>query len=100
MARLLVPPKNYRLRRRLAYQSLQRGGATSLRAIAKGLNDASIPAARGEGEWSASQVRSVLRRPTIKSRMWVEPAGINRTFGAVLPGHLMLGVEPTVAPVG
>jgi DNA invertase Pin-like site-specific DNA recombinase len=43
-------------------RSLQERGATSLRAIAKGLNEAGIPTARGLGEWSATQVRSVLLR--------------------------------------
>ena len=33
------------------------GWETSLRAIAEGLNAAGIPAARGNGEWSAVQVQ-------------------------------------------
>jgi DNA invertase Pin-like site-specific DNA recombinase len=41
---------------------LQERGAVSLRAIAKGLNEAGIPTARGRGEWSATQVRSMLLR--------------------------------------
>lgn len=42
-------------------KELQAGGATSLRAIAAGLNEAGIPTARG-GEWSSSQVMRVLER--------------------------------------
>ena len=41
---------------------LQASGATSLRAIAAGLNERGIPTARGEGEWSAVQVMRVLER--------------------------------------
>lgn len=42
-------------------RTLQATGATSLRAIAKGLNSQGIPTARG-GEWSAVQVMNVLKR--------------------------------------
>ena len=38
---------------------LQAGGATSLRAIAAGLEERGIPAARG-GKWSAVQVMRLL----------------------------------------
>jgi DNA invertase Pin-like site-specific DNA recombinase len=41
---------------------LQAGGATSLRAIAAGLNARGIPTSRGDGEWSAVQVARVLDR--------------------------------------
>jgi DNA invertase Pin-like site-specific DNA recombinase len=41
---------------------LQAAGATSLRAIAAGLNAKRIPTARGEGVWSAVQVARVLER--------------------------------------
>jgi Resolvase, N terminal domain len=37
-------------------KALQAAGATSLRAIAAGLNEADIPTARGQGTWSAVQV--------------------------------------------
>jgi DNA invertase Pin-like site-specific DNA recombinase len=40
-------------------RELQASGATSLRAIAAGLNERSIPTARG-GEWSATQVMRLL----------------------------------------
>jgi DNA invertase Pin-like site-specific DNA recombinase len=40
---------------------LQAGGATSLRAIAAGLNERGIPTARG-GEWTATQVMRVMER--------------------------------------
>ncbi len=40
---------------------LREGGATSLRALARGLNGRGIPAPRG-GTWHASQVRNLLRR--------------------------------------
>ena len=40
---------------------LQAGGATSLRAIAAGLNERGIPTARG-GEWTATQVMRVIDR--------------------------------------
>ena len=42
-------------------EELQAGGATSLRAIAAGLNDRGIPTARG-GEWSSPQVMRILER--------------------------------------
>jgi hypothetical protein len=42
---------------------IQTAGATSLRAIAAGLNERGIPTARG-GQWSAVQVSRVLNRPT------------------------------------
>ena len=41
---------------------LQNAGATSLRAIAAGLNERGIPTARGTGTWSATQVMRVLAR--------------------------------------
>jgi hypothetical protein len=41
---------------------LQAAGATSLRAIAAGLNERGIPTARG-GQWSAVQVQRVISRP-------------------------------------
>jgi hypothetical protein len=40
---------------------LQATGTTSLRAIARGLNERGIPTARG-GKWSAVQVQRVLDR--------------------------------------
>ena len=40
---------------------VQAAGATSLQAIADGLNGRGIPAARG-GAWSATQVMRVLAR--------------------------------------
>ena len=43
-------------------KSLQAAGATSLRAIAAGLNAQGIPTARGGGTWSAVQVARVLER--------------------------------------
>ncbi len=36
--------------------------ATSLRAISAGLNERGIPTARGNGEWTATQVMRVLER--------------------------------------
>ena len=41
---------------------LQTAGATSLRAIAMGLNERGVPTARGTGTWSATQVMRVLAR--------------------------------------
>jgi DNA invertase Pin-like site-specific DNA recombinase len=41
---------------------LRAAGATTLRAIASGLNERKIPTARGEGVWSAVQVARVLGR--------------------------------------
>jgi DNA invertase Pin-like site-specific DNA recombinase len=41
---------------------LQASGATSLRAIAAGLNERGIPTARGGGTWSAVQVQRVIDR--------------------------------------
>jgi DNA invertase Pin-like site-specific DNA recombinase len=43
-------------------KALQAAGATSLRAIAAGLNAQGIPTARGQGKWSANQVARVLER--------------------------------------
>lgn len=43
-------------------KALQAAGATSLRAIAEGLNAKGIPTARGAGQWSAVQVGRVLER--------------------------------------
>jgi hypothetical protein len=43
-------------------KALQDAGATSLRAIADGLNAKGIPTARGNGEWQAVQVKRVLER--------------------------------------
>ena len=43
-------------------KELQVAGATSLRAIAAGLNEKGIPTARGTGKWSAVQVARVLPR--------------------------------------
>jgi hypothetical protein len=44
-------------------EALQEAGATSLRAIADGLNAQGIPTARGSGEWLPTQVARVLERP-------------------------------------
>jgi DNA invertase Pin-like site-specific DNA recombinase len=43
-------------------KTLQAAGATSLRAIADGLNVQGIPTARGNGTWNAMQVSRVLAR--------------------------------------
>ena len=43
-------------------KELQAAGKTSLRAIAEGLNAQGIPTARGEAEWTATQVMRVLER--------------------------------------
>lgn len=43
-------------------KSLQAAGAASLRAIADGLNAQGIPTARGQGKWSAVQVKRALER--------------------------------------
>jgi DNA invertase Pin-like site-specific DNA recombinase len=43
-------------------KALQAAGATSLRAIAAGLNAQGIPTAKGSGQWSAVQVQRVLER--------------------------------------
>lgn len=43
-------------------KELQASGATSLRAIAAKLNELRIPTSRGDGEWSANQVKRVLDR--------------------------------------
>lgn len=45
-----------------AVAELQAAGATSLRAIAAGLNARGIPTARGIGPWSATQVLRTLAR--------------------------------------
>ena len=43
-------------------RALQEAGATSLKAIADGLNARRIPTARGAGAWSPMQVQRVLAR--------------------------------------
>jgi hypothetical protein len=43
-------------------EKLRAAGATSLRAIADGLNAQAIPTARGNGQCSAVQVQRVLQR--------------------------------------
>jgi DNA invertase Pin-like site-specific DNA recombinase len=43
-------------------KALQAAGATSLRAIAAGLNAQGIPTSKGNGTWSAVQVARVLER--------------------------------------
>ena len=43
-------------------RALQEAGATSLKAIADGLNARRIPTARGAGEWSPMQVARVVAR--------------------------------------
>jgi DNA invertase Pin-like site-specific DNA recombinase len=43
-------------------KALQAAGKTSLRAIADGLNEQGIPTARGQGKWSAVQVKRVVDR--------------------------------------
>jgi DNA invertase Pin-like site-specific DNA recombinase len=43
-------------------KALQAAGATSLRAIAAGLNAQGIPTAKGNGTWSAVQVARVMSR--------------------------------------
>jgi DNA invertase Pin-like site-specific DNA recombinase len=43
-------------------QKLQASGATTLQAIADGLNRSGIPTASGRGEWQPVQVRRVLAR--------------------------------------
>ncbi|WP_426442888.1 recombinase family protein [Bradyrhizobium genosp. P] len=45
-----------------AIKALQADGATSLRAIAAGLNVKGIPTARGNGNWSAVQVKRIVER--------------------------------------
>jgi DNA invertase Pin-like site-specific DNA recombinase len=54
---------NARIAGRTMIAELQAAGATSLRAIAAGLNARGIPTARGSGSWSATQVlRTMARR--------------------------------------
>jgi hypothetical protein len=55
-------------------KALQDAGATSLRASADGLNDRSIPTARGSGEWTATQVLRVLERLDLFCEGEAEPA--------------------------
>src|SRR5260370_234218 len=49
-------------------KALQAAGATSLRAIAAGLNEQNIPTTRGQGKWSAVQVARVLERLSVAAR--------------------------------
>jgi hypothetical protein len=60
---------------------LQAGGSESLRAIAAGLEERGIPAARG-GKWSAVQVARLLeaaRGPFDASAGWREAASAVKT---------------------
>ena len=57
-------------------QELQAGGCESLRAIAAGLEERGIPAARG-GKWSAVQVARLLEAASI-------PFGGSNVEGAVV----------------
>jgi hypothetical protein len=41
---------------------IRAGGARSLRAIARGLNERRIPTATGRGKWEIPQIRRVLAR--------------------------------------
>ena len=50
------------LRRTPTIKALQEAGATTLRALADGLNAQGIPTARGLGKWSPTQVARVLDR--------------------------------------
>ena len=43
-------------------RKLQAAGATSLQAIADGLNAQASPTPRGSGEWSPTQVARVIER--------------------------------------
>jgi hypothetical protein len=45
-----------------AIKTLREAGATSLTAIAAGLNEQGIPSARGAGSWTAVQVARLLER--------------------------------------
>jgi len=49
-------------------KALRDAGATSLRAIADGLNAKGIPTARGNGEWQAVQARTGTPRPFRRGR--------------------------------
>jgi len=44
---------------------LRAAGTTSLRSLAAALDERGIPTARGEGKWSAEQVRQVLARLSV-----------------------------------
>ena len=62
---------------------LQAEGATSLRAIAAGLNAQGIPTARGGGTWSALN-RTILTRQTclcgvLRSRASAQTAAVGRS---------------------
>jgi DNA invertase Pin-like site-specific DNA recombinase len=54
-------------------KELQAGGATSLRAIAEGLNERGIPTAKG-GQWSVTQVMRVIERMGDESRPFAAAA--------------------------
>jgi hypothetical protein len=53
---------NRGLQKRPIIVELRAAGATSLRAIAEGLNARRIPTARGSRTWSAMQIKRVLER--------------------------------------
>jgi Resolvase, N terminal domain/Recombinase len=58
---------------------LQAAGKTSLRAIADGLNEKGIPTARGNGEWSAVQVKRVLGTEILTSPSYQPRSGWRAT---------------------
>jgi len=65
---------------------LQKAGATSLRAIADGLNAQGIPTARGSGEWSAVQVMRMLERIEPFCKVGGKPATAAQARAAIFKG--------------
>jgi hypothetical protein len=48
-------------------KAVQAAGVTSLRGIAKALNERGVPTATGKGKWEAMQVGRVLERLAVRS---------------------------------
>jgi hypothetical protein len=67
---------------------LQAAGAASLQAIADGLNAKKIPTARGDGEWTSTQVMRVMERPALSR----PPQAPQREGLAALAAALLVGL--------
>ena len=60
-AEIMICARGLKAEERPIIADVQASGATSLRAIAAGLNQCNVPTARG-GAWSAMQVKRVLEQ--------------------------------------
>jgi hypothetical protein len=84
--------------------ALRQAGATSLRAIADGLNAQAIPTARGSGEWSPTQVARVIERlrhrPTLIGRRQFLPYHPQILYGALVQPPIATRITTARGPNG